>query len=109
MAYIPDVGKKHGHDEEDDSLLEDWDEDFDLEDSAVSDVQPPAPKRPQGKKWNKLNAALQGDDEFSLSSVAPDKRRKPPAVLKPEPKGRPETNRDQKGFFVRVMRKIFAR
>jgi uncharacterized protein len=105
------VSGKKSHpppDEPEDSLLEeDWDQEFEDLDGPTS--EPSAPRKPVGKKWNKLNAAFAGDDEFSLSSVAPDKRKKPPAVIVPEPKGKPEANKDQKGVLVRLMRKIFVR
>lgn len=82
-------------------------EDLDFADSTEAEPAS-APTYGTGKKWSKLSAALQGDDEFSFSSVAPDKRRKPPTNIRPDPKGKPEANPDNRGFLVRVLRKIFS-
>lgn len=85
----------------------DFEDDLDDEDSDVRVSSVPQPGK--GKKWVKLNAALMGDDEFSLSSVAPDRRRKPITNIRPEAHGRPEENKDHRGFFVRVLRKVFPK
>ncbi len=86
-------------------------EEYDFEDDDEDDEVPVSslPRPGTGKKWGKLNAAFAGDDEFSFSSVMPDKRKKPPTNIRPEAFGKPEENQDHRGFFVRVMRKIFTK
>lgn len=100
------VSGKKPKEDGDDSVVDSVDE-MSFVDS-LDEVPIHTPTYGAGKKWSKLSAALQGDDEFSFSSVSPDKRRKPPTNIKPEPKGKPEANPDNRGFVVRILRKIFS-